>query len=369
MRRHRRGGPCRQKSTESYPFRSSTSIPIIHAYRVTHGFESVSEAQLLKDILRRYNLVELARSISDKGFTPRHAEALLVIKHPSTNDHYLVVEGNRRLAALKLLTSKGSREAAGATSAEWNELADTAAAHDLESVPVVVYADRRALEDYLGFRHITGPRPWRPEAKARYIAQLLGHDKTILEVARRIGSNARTVRRFAEAHGIYTQALEAEIPMGRAELGFGVFYNALDQEGVRTYLGLGRQADIKGLPKSPVPRENLSKLRDVVELLFGGESKGSDRVITESRELRKLGLVLADGPARRNLLLLRDLERAWRIAGGGRDELIGALRDIHRQLATVNGQAAEYAEDKGIRQEVKRVCELAAETATRYGLG
>ena len=55
---------------------------------------SESERNLLKEFYRRYNLIELARSIADKGFTPRHAEALLVIpdvsgtnkKEPSNTD-------------------------------------------------------------------------------------------------------------------------------------------------------------------------------------------------------------------------------------------------------------------------------------------
>ena len=327
-----------------------------------------ASADPLSDFLKRYNLLELARSIADKGFTPSYAEALLVIKHPSKADHYVVVEGNRRLAALKLLTSAEYRQTARATTAEWIALAATASARRLDPVPAVVYPDRHTLEDYLGFRHITGPRPWRPEAKARYIAQLLGHDKNIDEVARRIGSNRRTVRRFAEAHAIYTQALDEGIAMAQAEQGFGVFYNALDQEGVRQFLHLGRQVDIAGLPQSPVSPDHLEDLRELLALLFGDPSQNIDPVITESRELRKLGKVLANSTACANLLRSRDLASAWRISGGGRDALIGVLNEIHYQLASVNGQANEYALDDAIRQSVQRVCTLAQETAVRYGL-
>jgi hypothetical protein len=71
--------------------------------------------QLLKEFSRRYNLIELARSIVDKGFTPRHAEALLVVEDASSPAHYVVIEGNRRLATLKLLTNPNSRRAAGIT--------------------------------------------------------------------------------------------------------------------------------------------------------------------------------------------------------------------------------------------------------------
>ncbi|MCE2501102.1 MAG: hypothetical protein J4G13_09585 [Dehalococcoidia bacterium] len=333
-----------------------------------HDWASESENRLLQEFFQRYNLIDLARSIADKGFTPRRAEALLAIDHPSKTNRYLIVEGNRRLAVLKLLTNPRARAVVGATSGEWSQLAEEASVWDLNDVPVVVYPDKSALEDYLGFRHITGPRPWRPEAKARYIARLLGNDRTIDDVVRRIGSNHRTVRRFAEAHAIFTQATEEGIPMDQAELGFGVFYNALDQDGVREFLGLGRQIEIRALPVDPVPVSRLTELAELVGLLFGDPSKGTDRVITDSRQLRKLGQVLASGPARANLLRNRDLERAWRISGGGRDELIATLREIRIQLAEVNGQAQEYSDDGVIKEGVLRIYNLANETAERYGV-
>ena len=67
------------------------------------------EESLLREFHRRYNLLELAYSIADKGFTPRHAEALLVISATGSPGKFTVVEGNRRLATLKLLTRSDYR--------------------------------------------------------------------------------------------------------------------------------------------------------------------------------------------------------------------------------------------------------------------
>ena len=328
-----------------------------------------AEGKLLKEISRRYNLIELARSIADKGFTPRYAEALLVVAHPSAPCRYVVIEGNRRLATLKLLTSADSRRAVGLKSSEWPELAEEGAKWELDQVPVIVYPDRTTLNDYLGFRHITGPTPWRPEAKARFIAKLLQSGASVGEVVRRIGSNHRTVRRYAEAHAIYTQAVEAGIQMEAVEAAFGVFYNALDHQGVRDFLRLGRQVDINRLQDSPVPTESVEQLRDLIGLLYGDSSQGLSSVIRESRELRKLGEVLANKPAQAHLLHNRDLERAWRISGGGRYELLGQLADLYSGLAEVNGKAPEYAGDDEIRAEVRRIHAVAMDMADRYRLG
>ena len=324
------------------------------------------EAQLLKEFARRYNLIELARSIADKGFTPRHAEALLAIKAPSNADRYVVVEGNRRLATLKLLASTDMRRAAGVTGAEWDELAQQASKQQLAKVPVIVHPNRAALNDYLGFRHITGPTPWRPEAKARFIAKLLGTSETVGEVARRIGTNHRTVRRYAEAHVIYTQGIEADIPMDEVETGFGVFYNALDRPGIRDFLGLKPQAKINTLPKEPVSPEGLEKLKDLIGLLYGDSERGLEKVISESRDLKKLDRVLANSRARANLLRDRNLDRAWRVSGGGREDLLALLADLHSRLAEVNGQAGEYVADEDVRSEVGRIHALVQDMAGRY---
>ena len=329
---------------------------------------SESEDRLLKEFARRYNLIELARSIVDKGFTPRHAEALLVVEDPSDPDSYVVIEGNRRLATLKLLTSADSRRAIALKGSEWEELAERASELYLDRIPAIVYPDRAALNDYLGFRHITGPRPWRPEAKARFIAKLLRAGESVGDVARRIGSNHRTVRRFVEAHEIYRQAVEAGIPMDEVEAAFGVFYNALDREGIRDFLGLGRQTEIDSLPDSPVAPDSIDQLRELIGLLYGDSSSGLQRVISESRDLRKLGEVLANDRARANLLRDRNLERAWRVSGGGRYELLGQLADLHSGLAEVNGKAREYADDDEIRDEIRRIRALVMDMAGRYGV-
>ena len=326
---------------------------------------SKSEGELLREFVRRYNLVELARSIADKGFTPRHAEALLVVEDPPNSHRHVVVEGNRRLATLKLLLDEAHRREAG-TSSEWEALAQQARAWDLDSVPVIVYPDRDALNDYVGFRHITGPQPWRPEAKARFIARLLESGSSIGEVARRIGSNHRAVRRFAEAHAIFAQAIDAGFRVDAVEAGFGVFYNALDQDGVRGFLGLGRQVDINSLQRSPVPEGRLDHLSELIGLLYGDDQAGLDAVIRESRELRKLGKVLANEGSRANLLRDRDLERAWRASGGGREDLLGVLADLYSRLAEVNGKAPEYDDDEQIRTEVRRVHAVVEDMGKRY---
>lgn len=334
--------------------------------RLPANLEDRSPGSLLKHFARRYNIVELARSISDKGFAPRHAEALLVIEDPPGSGSYVAVEGNRRLAALILLMDESERVRLGLGS-EWESLAEAARRHNLGEAPVIVYPSRADLDDYVGFRHITGPTPWRPEAKARFIAHLLQGGETVQQIARRIGSNARTVRRLKEAHAAYAQAVDWGIDVELVEGGFAVFYNALDWEGVREFLGLASQRSDM-YESDPVPDAKREHLEHLVALLFGNEEKELKRVIVESRDLKKLSDVLKDEISTTKLINDRDLDAAWRSSGGGLAELLVALRDLYRHLAEINGQAREFRDEQTVREQVERLYGLAVDTAERYGV-
>ncbi|MDE2824182.1 MAG: hypothetical protein OXK79_11840 [Chloroflexota bacterium] len=354
---------------DEVPLSSLSLDPLNPRLPLDRNWAAESEEQLLREFVRRYNLIELARSIADKGFQPRHAEALLVVEDPPDSKRYVTIEGNRRLATLMLLKSPDSRKAVLVRGAEWEELAASEKLQGIEqAVPVIVYPNRDALSDYLGFRHITGPRPWRPEAKARFVATLLSNRETIGEVAKRIGSNQRTVRRLAEAHAIYRQAEGEGFPMDEVEAAFGVFYNALDRRGIRDFLELGPQKEIDSLPVRPVSDSAIDHLEELIVFLYGAPETDLEKVISESRELNKLEKVLAHPRALANLRLHRDLDRAWHLSGGGREELVTLLDDAYRALARVNGQAYEYADDEELRDEVRRVNDLVTDMAGRYGI-
>lgn len=327
-----------------------------------------SEEGLLAQFAKRYSLIELARSFADKGFAPAEAEALLAVREQEDAEKLTVVEGNRRLATLKLLADPQLRQKADLRSREWDELAETAKAHNLTEIPVIVYTDRTDLDDYLGYRHITGPRPWRPEAKARFIAKLLKDMKDIGIVARRIGSNHRTVRRYAEAYAIYEQAKALGLDVNEIEAGFGVFYNALTEEGIRTFLGLSRQSELNSMPSAPVQEDNEERLRDLIGLLYGDQDRQLSRVIAESRQLRKLGEVLRDKRASAHLMANRNLERAWHLGGGGLNDLLATLDDLYSKLAEVNGKAQEYAGNDEVRDAVRQIIGVVDEMRGRYKL-
>jgi hypothetical protein len=123
-------------------------------------------------------LLTLARSIvKKKGYNP--AELLSVT--PLPGDKFLVKEGNRRIAARRLLRNpeilKGHVQPN--VLAKWHALKKEDAARALPSTAFVVVADDH--EDWVDGRHL-GPQggaglvPWTPQMKAR--RDVLRHGKT-----------------------------------------------------------------------------------------------------------------------------------------------------------------------------------------------
>jgi len=153
----------------------------------------VSQSEVL-NLMQDWNLDELALSFVENGFWPQ--EALLLVEEALYGrTRLVVVEGNRRLAALKLL-----REAAlgRPASKKWEELA-SGLRQDAElftKVPFLKVDSRKEIDAFLGFRHVTGIMEWRPAEKAEYIAKLIDNNNLSYDdVRRKIGSKTETVRR------------------------------------------------------------------------------------------------------------------------------------------------------------------------------
>src|SRR4051812_34026952 len=174
--------------------------------RLPEEVQDSTQEEILEYLARQATLEELARSFVDNGYFAH--EPLLVEK---LDDHYVVLEGNRRLAALKILLQAPEATANGLTLAVDAPIPERAA--ELSAVPCL-WATREEVRKYLGFRHIGGIKTWSAEAKARYlyddvertVAQEV--ENPFADVARRVGSNAQGVRTSYTAMALLRAARE-----------------------------------------------------------------------------------------------------------------------------------------------------------------
>lgn len=303
-----------------------------------------------------YRLEEIAESIVARGFDS--TEALWVVP---TDGSYTVVEGNRRLAALRFLTDPDLRRQLQKASRRelWDSLSERlkANAHDVSRLPVVTRDSREDFLDHLGFRHVSGVLKWTAEAKARYLTTLVERDKlSYADAARRIGSNGPAVRRQVEAYRVLRQAKNEGMHAEPAQRWFGFFYTAFARPGFRKFLGVADNGELS--VNSPVPAAKLPHLDESLGWLFG-TADGKRRVVTDSRQISDFVMVLEEPHATDVLRRTRDLSDALAASEGGRTQMIEALRAARESLYFANGRAFEYQGDEKVLELAKGVSGLA----------
>ena len=253
---------------------------------------------VLQYIDREHDSYHIADSIRKHGYF--QAEPLIAMPAESGGG-WTVLEGNRRLAALKGLADKARRQAYA--DRRWRQV--TAAPKLPEAYPVFVVPNRAKVAPLLGFRHITGIAPWEPYAQARYVAQLVDEEERKLdEIPELIGRNASEVRSYYRNYWIVEQARDKlKIPdIERVLEEFGVWTRAMSNPTLRAYIDAPDPRDVDP-SEWPIPKSSKKQLEELITWLFGGPRniKGEpsqEAVITDSRQITRLGRAVANERSR-----------------------------------------------------------------------
>lgn len=212
----------------------------------------------------------MATSFLESGFWP-HEAVLCVEESVDGTNQLVVIEGNRRIAALQRLrkTYDGQEN-----SRKWVELIKGVPRPDIlfDRVPYIKYPSRTEVDAFLGFRHVTGIKEWAPPEKAQFIAKLIDeHGYSYREVMRKIGSKTDTVERSYIAYCILTQMEESEgIEIEQVENRFSVLFLSLRSKNVQKFLGVDEKFGIDPkLVKPPVDNAHIEHLKEYSRWLFG----------------------------------------------------------------------------------------------------
>lgn len=283
------------------------------------GFQSDIDVFAYLD--KQFDAASIANSISKHGFFL--SEPLIAIPFSdddfedqssklgatsggisATQEMYIVVEGNRRLAALKGLSDPRVR--AAMTDPRWKSFPQDTGLP--ETIPVLVAPSREHVAPILGYRHVTGIAPWDPYQQARYVASLIDAEETNLsavEVSKLIGRDVSEVRAFYRNYSIVEQARDMfDIPdPDRIVEEFGVWTRAMTSTGIRSYIEAPAPRDVEERVY-PLPDGVAERLASLTTWIFGiprspeniekGRQSKDGRVIEDSRHLTRLGKVLAN---------------------------------------------------------------------------
>lgn len=292
------------------------------------------EQDALLEIMTKWNLEELVDSFSEaKGFWTQ--DALIVIDDPTEVGKLTVVEGNRRLAALKLMYGAVHNDEAPPRWLAERLVEYTPPDTDpiFTELPTLKADSRDDVAAYLGFRHVTGIQEWAPTEKAEFITKMVEEQGLgFKEIAKRIGSKSGNVRQNYLAFKLLLQIEETEgFDWSEVEERFSVLFLSVRSAGTREFLGI-RLRDQPDELRTPVPREKTPELKPFVEWTFGTAEK--DPLLKDSRDIDKLGEILGDLRAVEYLRRTDnpDFEIAYSLTKASADLILDPLRQASRFL-------------------------------------
>jgi len=298
---------------------------------------SKDQMELVRAMWREMAVDEVALSIAENGFFEE--EPLFVIPSRPGRDEppFIVVEGNRRLTAVKLLLDEKLRTAVKATSLP---PISSQRLQQLQKLPTSVYPDRKALWAYFGFRHVNGPKEWDSLSKASYIAKVRReYNKSLDEITRKIGDQHSTVRRIYRGYVLLEQAEKAtgfnREDIVRNRFYFSHLYTAADYPEVQKFLGTN--AD-DSLHENPISTRYLPSLAELMLWLFGSRERSIQPIVqTQAPDLSYLRSVIGNKSALAALRSGISLARAYAISLGDTRRFEEALAQAKDSLQEAKG--------------------------------
>lgn len=264
--------------------------------------------------LQKESIRPLRDSIVANGFL--EIERIVVTPYEHDDDKYLVIEGNRRVAALLQIRD----EFEGGIDIPEKVVAV------FDAVPCLV-AEQAGQEAYfrealMGIRHVGGIKEWGGYQRAKLIAELRdAHDLEPQAISQRLGLSVQEVNRRYRAYKALEQMKNDEIfsEYAGANL-YPIFHEAVSLPTVREWLNWNAE-------------NNCFEEADVLETFYqlvtprnAGQDDESDPKIRTYSEVRQLREILANDDAKAELLQL-DREFVEAVAVANQDRMARRWRN------------------------------------------
>lgn len=323
------------------------------------------EGEALGLLVERGKLGELWNSITSQGWVD--LEPMVCIEKEAEPGKFIVLEGNRRLAAIKILLdpSKLEKKYQSRVPAIVDELRD-----ELDEIEIVVVDERHDADAFIGFKHVNGPASWGSLPKAKFATEMyaglldegVSEQEALTEVTNALGETSdSSMLRMLVGYEVLEQAVKEEYvsteDVEAKTFDFSHLYTMMPNPATRAFLGWGPQPLSVGMvKKAPVTLEHLENLRLLMGWLFGGED--IPRVIkAQGADRPKLQKVLAHEAATDTLITTGNFESAASKAGldvdSWRSRLIKAEDQAEAIMADLKVVQARLS-DKHVLDAIER---------------
>ena len=184
----------------------STLLLDHHNPRIPDSGSALSQRDLIADLVDNDKVLELAKSIVDNGYYP--VEALIIVEEGGKK---YVVEGNRRLAALKLLISP--EVAHDNWERRFRALANRIDPQSIRKVKVVRAPSREAAAPVIMSKHTRSQvESWSPLMQAKFYRNLVERGLTVDDIAEQYSLQPSEITDALQRYTMYSVACVLDLP-------------------------------------------------------------------------------------------------------------------------------------------------------------
>lgn len=319
---------------------------------------AASQDEALEMLVRNAKLKELWDSINSQGWIDFEP---LVALSEQVDGKWVVIEGNRRVAALQTLLDPTRLPPALAKRVPPLSLLAKSSLETKDGqkpLNLLLVNDRHDADAFIGFKHVNGPASWGSLAKAKFAQAMFqrlvdsgkDHPSALLAVQEALGdTNSTSIVRMIMAFKVFEQAIEnaflSDEQLEEGLTGFSHLYTMMPNPASRAFLGLGEHAiSAESITDNPVPSTHLDNLNYMIGWLFGNEK--ADKVIkSQGRDRPTLQKVLAAATARETLIATGDLQEASNELGLDVDDWRNRLTKLEKQAKELSTDLFDLQDD------------------------
>ena len=254
-----------------------------------------SDPAIIAQLYRAEDLGELLQSIAASGYID--IEPLIVMERGNA---LVVLEGNRRLAVIRLFRDPGLADEVFQNSRVRISIPEISEPHraTLDKVSVYRVASREDARSFIGFKHINGAAKWTSYAKAKFAADWYQNGNVSLaDIAGKIGDKHDTIKRMVNAIYVLEQAAATDTfqieDRVSPRLNFSHLYTALSRAPYMQFLGLEAAWTRHDPSPTPIPDDKLKELGEVLLWIYGSKEENLEPVVqSQNPDIKHLGQVL-----------------------------------------------------------------------------
>lgn len=174
--------------------------------RLPNSGSHLTQEQVLHEMIEHEDVADLAKNIAKHGYFPIES---LVGVHDGSDTVITIIEGNRRLAAVKLLLEP--ELAPPSRHAYFKKLAMTVVPEVIEKVELVLAPDRDSAITMIYQKHTQGSvKRWISPQQYRAVARLVA-GRTLEEIAAMTGLDRSRVEEAVRGDILYTMARKLDL--------------------------------------------------------------------------------------------------------------------------------------------------------------